>query len=146
MPWCAPASIPRAKFPMARPSGSRSIPRAALRCARKLEVMNILPSYLILDPNVDRLPPPLLRELQSERLRNMVRYCYANTPFWRQKFDAAGVSPEDILTVDDLPKLPFCTKAELQADQQAYPPFGSYVGAPRSHWARYFATSGTTGQ
>jgi phenylacetate-CoA ligase len=108
--------------------------------------MNVLPSYLILDPKVDRLPPPLLRELQSERLRNMVRYCYANTPFWRRKFDSAGVRPEDIRSLDDLPKVPFCTKAELQADQQAHPPFGSYVGAPRSHWARYFATSGTTGQ
>lgn len=108
--------------------------------------MNVLPSYLILDPKVDRLPPPLLRELQSERLRNMVRYCYASTPFWRRKFDSAGVRPEDIRSLDDLPKVPFCTKAELQADQQAYPPFGSYVGAPRSHWARYFATSGTTGQ
>jgi phenylacetate-CoA ligase len=108
--------------------------------------MNGLPNYLILDPKVDRLTPPLLRLLQSERLRNMVQYCYENTAFWRGKFDAAGLRPEDIGSLDDLPKIPFCTKAELQADQQAHPPFGSYVGAARATWARYFATSGTTGQ
>lgn len=88
----------------------------------------------------------MLRELQSARLRAMVSYCYANTLFWRRKFDAAGLRPEDIHSIDDLPRIPFCTKAELQADQLANPPFGSYVGAERSHWARYAATSGTTGQ
>jgi phenylacetate-CoA ligase len=108
--------------------------------------MSCLPNYLILDPKVDRLAPPLLRELQSQRLRDMVAYCYENTPLWRRKFDAAGLRPQDIGSIDDLPKIPFCTKAELQVDQQAHPPFGSYVGAARSHWARYFATSGTTGQ
>jgi len=108
--------------------------------------MDTLPNYLILDPKVDQLPASALRELQSQRLRHMVRYCYSSTPFWRRKFDDAGVRPEDIASIDDLPKIPFCTKPELQADQQAHPPFGSYVGAAKTSWARYFATSGTTGQ
>src|ERR1017187_8904609 len=108
--------------------------------------MDTLPNYLILDPKVDRLPASALRELQSQRLRHMVRYCYSSTHFWRRKFDAAGVRPEDITSIDDLPKIPYCTKAELQADQLVHPPFGSYVGAAKTSWARYFATSGTTGQ
>ena len=107
--------------------------------------MEALPDYLILDPKVDRLPAPRLRELQSERLRAMVHYCYANTPFWRRKFDEIGLSPRDIRSIEDLPRVPFCTKGELQADQQAHPPFGSYVATPRTRWARYAATSGTTG-
>ena len=107
--------------------------------------MDRLPEYLILDPKVDRLPAAALRELQSTRLRAMAAYCYEQAPFWRRKFDEKGVSPADIRSIDDLPKLPFCTKAELQEDQQAHPPFGSYVATPRSHWARYAATSGTTG-
>ena len=107
--------------------------------------MERLPEYLILDPKMDRLPLAALRDLQSTRLRAMVRYCYAQTPFWRRKFDEAGLKPEDIRSIDDLPKIPFCTKAELQADQQAHPPFGSYVGTSRTQWARYAATSGTTG-
>jgi phenylacetate-CoA ligase len=107
--------------------------------------MERLPEYLTLDPKMDRLPPAALRDLQSTRLRAMVRYCYAQTPFWRRKFDEAALKPEDVRSIDDLPKVPFCTKAELQADQQAHPPFGSYVGTSRAHWARYAATSGTTG-
>lgn len=107
--------------------------------------MDGLPEYLVLDPKLDRLPRAELRALQSQRLRAMVSYCYERTPFWRGKFDAAGIRPHDIRSIDDLPKIPFCTKAELQTDQQANPPFGSYVGVSRLHWARYAATSGTTG-
>ena len=108
--------------------------------------MQALPRYLVLDPKLDRLPRAALRELQSERLRAMVHYCHAQTPFWRRKFDEAGLKPEDIRSIDDLPRIPFCTKAELQEDQRLHPPFGSYVGIPRTHWARFAATSGTTGQ
>jgi phenylacetate-CoA ligase len=107
--------------------------------------MERLPEYLILDPRMDRLPAAGLRELQSARLRAMVGYCYAQTPFWRRKLDEIGLKPEHIRSIDDLAKLPFCTKAELQADQQAHPPFGSYVATSPTHWARCAATSGTTG-
>lgn len=107
--------------------------------------MERLPQYLILDPKLDRLTPQALRELQSARLCAVARYCYGQTPFWRKKFDAVGLKPDDVRSIDDLPKIPFCTKAELQEDQQANPPFGSYVAIPRPHWARFAATSGTTG-
>lgn len=106
----------------------------------------MLPDYQILDPNVDRMPREALAALQSERLRQMVRYVYARAPFWRGKFDAAGLSPENITGIDDLPKIPFCTKDELQRDQLQHPPFGSYVCSDRSTWRYYAATSGTTGR
>ena len=105
----------------------------------------MLPSYSVLNPMMDRLPAEELRGLQSERLVAMVRYVYDNAPFWRRKFDAAGLRPDDISGLDDLAKIPFCTKAELQEDQRAYPPFGSYVCTPRTHWTKFFTTSGTTG-
>lgn len=106
----------------------------------------MLPDYQILDPNVDRLPREALAALQSERLRHMVRYVYTRAPFWRRKFDAAGLRPEDITGIDDLPKIPFCTKSELQQDQLQHPPFGSYVCSEPSTWRYYAATSGTTGR
>lgn len=107
--------------------------------------MASLPDYLILDPTVDRLPGDELRKLQSARLREMVRYCYEAAPFWRRKLDAAGVHPRDIESIDDLAKLPFCTKAELQVDQTEYPPFGSYTASPSLQWRKFATTSGTTG-
>ncbi len=107
--------------------------------------MGSLPDYLILDPKVDRLPPAPLRELQSRRLRETVRYCYDAAPFWRRKFDAVGLRPDDVRGVEDLPRIPFCDRAELQADQSAHPPFGSYVASGPSQWRKFVTTSGTTG-
>jgi len=104
-----------------------------------------LPEYPILDPKLDRMPRPLLRELQATRLRAMARYVYEETPFWRRKFDEAGITPDDIKGLDDLPRIPFCTKEELQNDQAEHPPFGSYAASHPSRWVRYMATSGTTG-
>jgi phenylacetate-CoA ligase len=108
--------------------------------------MPSLPDYVVLDPDVERLPIDRLRALQSERLRAMVRYAYDATPFWKRKLDAAGVHPSDVSGLDDLPRLPFCTKQELQEDQAAHPPFGSYVGSDPARLAKFVTTSGTTGR
>jgi phenylacetate-CoA ligase len=56
--------------------------------------------------------------MQTRRLRHMVRHAYANVPFYRGLFDRAGVAPGDIRSLDDLPKLPIVTKAELVAASQ----------------------------
>lgn len=50
-----------------------------------------------------------------------------------------------VLSVDDLPFLPFTTRADLQADQEAHPPFGNYLAAPTDRVARVHRTSGSTG-
>ncbi|MEC7768984.1 MAG: phenylacetate--CoA ligase family protein, partial [Acidobacteriota bacterium] len=108
--------------------------------------MMMLPDYTVLDPSLERLPPAELHALQAERLRQMVAYVYDATPFWRRKLDAAGVTPGDVSGLDDLSRLPFCTKEELQADQAEHPPFGSYVGVDRAQLRKYMMTSGTTGR
>jgi phenylacetate-CoA ligase len=104
-----------------------------------------LPEYAVLDPKLDRMPRARLKELQAARLRNMVRYVYDETPFWRAKLDRACISPDDIKELDDLSRIPFCTKEELQKDQADHPPFGSYAGSHPSRWMKYATTSGTMG-
>ena len=104
-----------------------------------------LPEYAVLDPKLDRMPRTQLKALQAARLRTMVRYVYEQTHFWRTKLDLAGISPDDIKSLDDLSRIPFCTKEDLQKDQAERPPYGSYVGSHPSTWVRYMATSGTTG-
>ena len=106
----------------------------------------MLPRYKVLNAALDHLEAQQIRRMQDERLRNMVRYVYDSTPFWKAKFDAIGLNPGDIQGVDDLPLLPFCTKEELQRDQALNPPFGSYTASHPSTWVKYFATSGTTGR
>jgi len=55
-----------------------------------------------------------LRELQDRKLRAILKHAYENVPLYRQKFASAGVHPEDIKTVADLPKLPITTKQEVR--------------------------------
>jgi len=90
-----------------------------------------LPDYRLAVPRYYTLPRAELRALADERLRTQLRYVYATTPFWRRKLDAAGVEPARFRGLDDLDRLPFCTKQELQENQAAHPPFGSYVASDR---------------
>ena len=49
-------------------------------------------------------------ELQLKRLQKTVKIAYEKIPLYKQKFDDAGVKPEDIKTLKDIEKLPFTTK------------------------------------
>ncbi len=51
-----------------------------------------------------------LRSVQAERLRKTVKHVYESNSLQRKRFDDAGVRPEDIKALDDLPKLPFMGK------------------------------------
>lgn len=55
-----------------------------------------------------------LRELQNRKLGAIIKHAYENVPFYYQKFNSAGVHPEDIKAVEDLPKLPITTKQEIK--------------------------------
>lgn len=65
------------------------------------------------------LPLELLRERQNARLRGLIRTVAATTPFYRQAFAQAGVAPDDIRTVADLPRVPLVTKRDIRADPGA---------------------------
>jgi phenylacetate-CoA ligase len=85
--------------------------------------------------------PEELRALQLERLRATLRHVYANVPFYRRAFDAAGVRPEDCASLADLAKFPLTSKDDLRDN---YPLGLAAVG--RSALARVHASSGTTGK
>ena len=57
-----------------------------------------------------------LRELQEKKLRAIIKHAYENVPFYHEKFEKAGVCPDDIKTVEDLQKLPITTKEEVRDD------------------------------
>lgn len=50
---------------------------------------------------------------RDRRLRELVAHAYAEVPFYRERFDAAGVRPADIRGIADLSRLPFVVKADL---------------------------------
>ncbi len=82
-----------------------------------------------------------IESLQLERLRSTLRHAYTNNPSYQRSFDAAGVRPEDLVSLDDLRRYPFTTKDDLR---KAYP-FG-FFSVPQERVARIHASSGTTGK
>ena len=79
--------------------------------------------------------------LQLERLQKSLRHAYANVAHTKAKFDAAGVHPDDLKSLNDLTRFPFTTKADLR---ETYP-FGMFA-VPMDDVVRVHASSGTTGK
>ena len=92
-------------------------------------------------PEIETAPREKIVALQSERLVKTVRRVYENVPFYREKMIAAGVTPDDIRSIDDLHKLPFSYKKDLR---DTYP-FGLFA-VPMKDVVRLHASSGTTGK
>ncbi|MHB8870732.1 MAG: phenylacetate--CoA ligase family protein [Thermoleophilia bacterium] len=80
-----------------------------------------------------------LLELQSKRLQMSLRWAVAHVPFYRQEWERAGLKPQDIRSVEDLPKIPFTTK---EAFKQAYP-YGLFA-VPLERVVRVHSSTGTT--
>lgn len=69
-------------------------------------------------PDIECASREQITAWQNERLVKQVHHVYKNVPYYRQKMDAKGVTPEDIQSIGDLHKLPFLTKEDLR---NAYP-------------------------
>jgi len=82
-----------------------------------------------------------LEALQLQRLQWSLKHAYDNVAHYREKFDAAGVRPEDCRSLADLAKFPFTTKSDLR---DTYP-FGMFA-VPTDQVVRIHASSGTTGK
>ena len=49
----------------------------------------------IRNPQVECMPRGEVEQLQLERLQATVNRAYRNVPFYRERFDALGLAPED---------------------------------------------------
>jgi phenylacetate-CoA ligase len=82
-----------------------------------------------------------IEKIQLKGLKWTVSHAVANSSLYRNKFEAAGIKPGDVQTLNDLESLPFLDKNDLQAD---YPlPLKS---VPDEDVVRIHASSGTTGK
>ena len=82
-----------------------------------------------------------LTALQLERLCNTLHLAYEHVALYRNKFEQAGIHPDDIKSLEDLARLPVTTKEDLR-DQY---PFGMFA-VPMEQVVRVHASSGTTGK
>ena len=91
------------------------------------------------NPKEETMTRAEIEALQLERLQATVRRCM-NSPFYKDRFDKAGITPDDIRTLDDIRRIPFTTKQDLRDNY----PFG-VASIPATQCVRLHSSSGTTG-
>ena len=96
---------------------------------------------MIWNPKAETMPREKLRELQSNRLRSVIKTVCEKVPFYAGHLKAHGLRAEDVVDLDDLPKIPFTKKADLQAGY----PYRMFA-VPMREVVRIHSSSGTTGQ
>lgn len=83
--------------------------------------------------------------LKLDLLQKHLHHAYANSPYYKASFDAAGVHPDDVKTLADIRRFPFIEKSVLRDRQNAVPPFGDLVAVPERDIVYISASSGSTG-
>lgn len=96
---------------------------------------------MIWNPEYETMDPESLKRFQSKKLKSLVEHIYHNVPFYKQRMDAAGVSPADINSIQDIVKLPFTTKDDMR---EVYPL--GLLAVPMEQIEEIHASSGTTGK
>ncbi|MDI6812846.1 MAG: phenylacetate--CoA ligase [Desulfitobacteriaceae bacterium] len=97
------------------------------------------------DEELETMPREKIKELQLKLLQETVELAYHNSDYYRTTFAAAGVSPENLHSLDDLKKFPFIDKKILRKRQEVVPPYGDLVCVPHDDLVYLSASSGSTG-
>lgn len=88
-----------------------------------------------------------MRDMQWKKLKETLDFVYANSAFYRKRFDEAGVAPSDIKSFDDFSyKIPVTSKEDLREMQKQGYPLGSNMTVPMEKIVWITASTGTTGK
>jgi phenylacetate-CoA ligase len=96
---------------------------------------------MIWNDDFETLPREAIESLQLKRLQQVVGRVYATVPFYRKSLDDAGITPDQIRSLDDLRRIPFTLKQDMR---DSYP-YGLFA-TPLEQIVRIHASSGTTGK
>ena len=96
--------------------------------------------------DVEQLDRTRLAEGQGRRLGRLLQAIAGRNRFYTRKLQDAGIDVAGLRLPEDFRKLPLTTKAELNADQAAHPPFGTALTEPIARYTRYCQTSSSTGR
>lgn len=91
--------------------------------------------------SVEHMEIGQLRDLQSQRLTDLVKYLGQKSSFYQNKFKELEISGDDIRSIDDITKLPITYKQDLRNNY----PFGLFT-VPQNELQRIHCSSGTTGK
>ncbi|MCL0066011.1 phenylacetate--CoA ligase family protein, partial [Dehalococcoidia bacterium] len=99
------------------------------------------------NPVLETLPQEKLRELQLKKFKRILDWAYKNSPFLSNLYRGAGLEPGDIITAEDISKVPKVDKSLLRTVQGKEPyPYGDILSVPLKQVTEHRQTSGTTGQ
>jgi len=104
------------------------------------------PSDTAVQKSDECLPREEILTRQGRRLRRLLTGVHGRNAFYTRKLEGAGIVPNQFKFPDDLRRLPMTAKAELVADQDANPPWGSALSEPLDRYTRFCQTSSTTGR
>ncbi len=119
--------------------GESSVSRCAtsrLRPTTAIGVRNSKPS------------PATACAIQQERVVLAYQYLWECSPFYRAKFERAGLAADSVRSLSDLAKIPVTRREEWLENQEANPPWGTFSPLRQEDWTErgwmLFTTSGTT--
>jgi phenylacetate-CoA ligase len=98
------------------------------------------------DRTRETMSPDERAALILARIQGLMAWAWEKAPFYRTRWQAAGLEPGDITSLEAFARVPTIEKADLRADQAAHPPFGSYLCIEPHEIARVHGTSGTSGR
>lgn len=90
--------------------------------------------------NLDRATAGDIAAFQLEQIQALLQYLQERSPFYRKRFQEWSINPADIHSLEDLRRLPFTTKEDIQQYNR------DFLCVPQQQVAEYTATSGTLGQ
>ncbi|MDP6896005.1 MAG: phenylacetate--CoA ligase, partial [Rhodospirillales bacterium] len=93
------------------------------------------------DRAVETMSRDQLSQVQLKKLKTMVAHASANVAYYQNSFAAAGLTAENLQTLEDFEKFPFTVKKDLRDKY----PFDMFA-VPRQDVVRIHASSGTTGK
>ena len=88
---------------------------------------------------IEKAPLKELKEIQTRRLRHLVKWAYERTRLYRRKFDEAGLKPKDIRNLEDLNKVPLTRYLE----DFVKTPLSDKLAVPIEEVKEVSSTSGT---
>ncbi|MEU6752178.1 hypothetical protein ABZ914_38675 [Spirillospora sp. NPDC046719] len=106
-----------------------------------------MPDDRYLEPAVETMSRTALRELQEQRVLDLVPSAYENSPFYRELWDSHGVHPRDISSLEDFrERIPSFGKDAVRSYRaRTGDPFGGLLRVRPSELTSITSSSGTTG-
>jgi phenylacetate-CoA ligase len=59
--------------------------------------------------------PAAIKHIQEQKLRKLIKHAYNKVPYYHQLFNSIGLKPDDIHSIEELPKIPILTKKIIKS-------------------------------